>query len=62
MAGGLALAPQLIELAGGEDFQDAAEPLRILLAAGALAWVNGVFGFALIAERRPARSGSTCRP
>ena len=54
VAGGLVLAPQIIELAGGEDFQDAAEPLRILLAAGALAWVNGVFGYALIARERQA--------
>jgi O-antigen/teichoic acid export membrane protein len=54
VAAGLVLAPQIIELAGGEDFADAAEPLRILLAAGALAWVNGVFGFALIARDRQA--------
>ena len=54
VAGGLVLAPQIIELAGGDDFQDAAEPLRILLAAGALAWVNGVFGYALIARERQA--------
>jgi O-antigen/teichoic acid export membrane protein len=52
IAGGLALAPQIIELAGGEDFADAATPLRILLAAGALAWVNGVLGYALIARER----------
>jgi O-antigen/teichoic acid export membrane protein len=54
VAGGLVLAPQIIELAGGEDFRGAAEPLRILLAAGALAWVNGVFGYALIARDRQA--------
>jgi O-antigen/teichoic acid export membrane protein len=54
VAGGLALAPQIVELAGGEDFADAATPLRILLAAGALAWVNGVFGYALIARDRQA--------
>jgi O-antigen/teichoic acid export membrane protein len=52
VAGGLVLAPQIIDLAGGDKFHDAAEPLRILLAAGALAWVNGVFGFALIARNR----------
>ena len=52
VAGGLVLAPQIVELASGEDFADAAEPLRILLAAGALAWVNGVFGLALIAKNR----------
>ncbi len=52
VAGGLVLAPDIVELASGEDFADAAEPLRILLAAGALAWVNGVFGLALIAKNR----------
>ena len=54
IAGGLVLAPAVIELAGGADFEDAATPLRILLVAGALAWVNGVFGFALIAKERQA--------
>jgi O-antigen/teichoic acid export membrane protein len=52
VAGGLAVAPELVELAAGDDFEDAATPLRILLAAGALAWVNGVFGYALIAKDR----------
>ncbi len=54
VAGGLVVAPHLIDLAGGSDFEDAATPLRILLAAGALSWVNGVFGFALIAKARQA--------
>ncbi len=54
VAAGLVLAPEIVELAGGEDFAGAAEPLRILLVAGALAWVNGVFGFALIARDRQA--------
>jgi O-antigen/teichoic acid export membrane protein len=54
VAAGLVLAPQIIELAGGKDFAGAAEPLRILLAAGALAWINGVFGYALIARDRQA--------
>jgi O-antigen/teichoic acid export membrane protein len=54
VAGGLVLAPQIIDLAGGEDFHDAATPLRILLAVGALAWVNGVFGYALIARNKQA--------
>jgi O-antigen/teichoic acid export membrane protein len=54
VAGGLVLAPAVIELAGGAEFDDAATPLRILLLAGALAWVNGVFGFALIAKARQA--------
>ena len=52
VAGGLVLAPDVIELAAGDEFEDAATPLRILLAAGALAWVNGVFGYALIAKER----------
>jgi O-antigen/teichoic acid export membrane protein len=54
VAGGLVLAPQIVEFASGDDFAGAAEPLRILLAAGALAWINGVFGLALIAKNRQA--------
>ena len=54
VAGGLALAPQIVDLAGGEEFHGSAAPLRILLAAGALAWINGVFGYALIARERQA--------
>ena len=54
IAGGLVLVPAMIELAGGSEFADSATPLRVLLAAGALAWVNGVFGFALIAKQRQA--------
>jgi O-antigen/teichoic acid export membrane protein len=54
VAGGLVLAPPIIELAGGGEFDDAATPLRVLLMAGALAWVNGVFGLALIAKARQA--------
>jgi O-antigen/teichoic acid export membrane protein len=52
VAGGLVVAPQLVELVSGADFRDAATPLQILLLAGALSWVNGVFGFALVAKRR----------
>jgi len=52
VAGGFVLAPDVVDLVAGPDFADAAEPLRILLVAGALAWVNGVFGFALIAKER----------
>ena len=52
LAGGLVLAPAVVQLASGDDFSGAVEPLRILLAAGALAWVNGVFGLALIAKNR----------
>jgi O-antigen/teichoic acid export membrane protein len=52
VAGGLVLAPEMIELAAGPEFEGASTPLRVLLVAGALAWVNGVFGFALIAKER----------
>jgi O-antigen/teichoic acid export membrane protein len=52
VAGGLVVAPRLVELVSGADFADAATPLQILLFAGALSWVNGVFGFALVAKRR----------
>jgi O-antigen/teichoic acid export membrane protein len=51
-AGGALLAPQIVELAGGEDFDGSITPLRILLAAGALSFVNGLFGYALIAIER----------
>ena len=54
VVGGAILAPRLIELVAGEDFDQAVEPLQILLAAGTLAWVNGVFGYALIAKERQA--------
>jgi O-antigen/teichoic acid export membrane protein len=54
VAGGLVLAPQIIDIAGGSEFDGAAEPLRILLGAGALALINGVFGYALIAKERQA--------
>jgi O-antigen/teichoic acid export membrane protein len=52
VAGGLVVAPDLVRLAAGSDFEDAGTPLRILLASGALAWINGVFGYALIAKDR----------
>lgn len=51
-AGGAIAAPALVDLAAGSEFADAATPLQILLVAGALAWVNGVFGYALIAKER----------
>jgi O-antigen/teichoic acid export membrane protein len=49
---GAAVAPELVRVAGGADFADAAEPLRWLLAAGAIAFVNGVIGYTLIAVDR----------
>ena len=53
---GAVLAPELVRVAGGSEFADAAEPLRVLLAAGALAFVNGVIGYALIAVDRQRRA------
>ena len=50
--GGLEIAPQLAKLAGGEEFVAAADPLRLLLCAAALAYLSGLFGFALIAGDR----------
>jgi O-antigen/teichoic acid export membrane protein len=49
---GAAVAPELIRVAGGPDFADAADPLRVLLVAGAIAFVNGVIGYTLIAVDR----------
>jgi O-antigen/teichoic acid export membrane protein len=54
VAGGAILAPQIIELAGGAEFDGSVTPLQVLLVAGALSWVNGVFGYALIAKERQA--------
>jgi O-antigen/teichoic acid export membrane protein len=54
LAAGLVLAPQIVHLAAGSDFDGSVTPLRILLGAGALAWINGVFGYALIAKERQA--------
>jgi O-antigen/teichoic acid export membrane protein len=51
-AGGLVVAPQLVRLIGGDDFEGAADTLRILLFAGALAFVSGLFGMTLIAGDR----------
>jgi O-antigen/teichoic acid export membrane protein len=41
-----------VAVIGGADFDGAVTPLRILLVAGALALVNGIFGLALIARER----------
>jgi O-antigen/teichoic acid export membrane protein len=53
---GAVLAPQIVELAGGSDFAEAAEPLRFLFCAGALAFVNGVIGYGLIAVDRQKKA------
>jgi O-antigen/teichoic acid export membrane protein len=49
---GLVLSPHLIELVAGSDFDAAAVPLSLLLVAGAISFVNGLFGFSLIAADR----------
>ena len=53
-AGGAVVAGELARLLGGEAFAAAATPLRVLLAASALGFLNGVFGHALIAAGRQA--------
>jgi O-antigen/teichoic acid export membrane protein len=50
--GGLVLAGPIVAAVAGDAFADAADPLRILLFAGALMFVNGLFGYALIARDR----------
>lgn len=52
MVGGYFVAPQLIRLAGGPQFAAAALPLQILLAAAVVSFLNGLFGYALIAKDR----------
>jgi O-antigen/teichoic acid export membrane protein len=51
-AGGLVLAPQIARVVAGEDFADAATPLRLLLCASLPAWLSGLLGYALIAAGR----------
>lgn len=53
---GAVLAPELVRVAAGDEFADAADPLRVLLVAGALAFVNGVIGYALIAVDRQRKA------
>jgi O-antigen/teichoic acid export membrane protein len=48
-AGGLVIAPELARLVGGEEFGASAGPLRLLLCAAALAYLSGLYGYALIA-------------
>lgn len=50
--GGAILAPQVVELAGGAQFDHAAAPLRLLFAGAMLAAVSGLLGFLLIAAGR----------
>jgi O-antigen/teichoic acid export membrane protein len=56
--GGLVVAPELVRAIGGDDFAGAADPLRLLLFAVALAFVSGLFGHTLIAG---GRQGSALR-
>ena len=51
-AGGLVVAPELVRTIGGDEFAAAADPLRLLLFAVALAFVSGLFGHTLIAGGR----------
>jgi O-antigen/teichoic acid export membrane protein len=51
-AGGAAVAGELVRTLGGDGFAGAASPLRILLAAAAIGFVNGLYGHALIARDR----------
>ena len=57
-AGGLIVAPDLVRAIGGDDFAGAADALRLLLFAVALAFVSGLFGHSLIAG---VRQGSALR-
>jgi O-antigen/teichoic acid export membrane protein len=49
--GGLVIAPELARFVGGDEFAAAADPLRLLLCAAALAYLSGLYGYALIAGR-----------
>jgi len=57
-AGGLIVAPDVVRAIGGDDFAGAADALRLLLFAVALAFVSGLFGHSLIAG---VRQGSALR-
>ena len=57
-AGGLVIAPELARLAGGDEFAAAADPLRLLLCAAALAYLSGLLR--LRADRGRARSARRC--
>ena len=53
-AGGAVVADRVATTLGGSDFAAAAAPLRVLLGAAALGFLNGVLGHALIAAARQA--------
>lgn len=50
--GGLVLSEPVVDAVAGEAFGPAGDALRILLFAAALMFVNGLFGYALIARDR----------
>ena len=52
--GGLIVAPDLVRAIGGDEFAGAADALRLLLFAVALAFVSGLLGHSLIAGGRQA--------
>ncbi len=51
-AGGAVVASKLAHTLGGGEFAAAAAPMRILLAASAFGFLNGLYGHALIARNR----------
>jgi O-antigen/teichoic acid export membrane protein len=48
-AGGAVIAPELARFVGGDEFAAAADPVRLLLCAAVLAYLSGLYGYALIA-------------
>ena len=55
-AGGAVLAPAILRLAGGARYGAGADALALLMGAGALVSINGLFGFSLIAADRQAQA------
>lgn len=50
--GGIALAPQIIDIIGGSAFVAAAEPLRVLIASVAITSINVISGLSIVAINR----------
>jgi O-antigen/teichoic acid export membrane protein len=50
VVGGGLVAEELARVLGGDEFAGAADPMRILLGAAAIGFVNGLYGHALIAR------------
>ena len=57
-AGGLVIAPELARFVGGDEFAAAADPLRFLLCAAALAYLSRAVR--LRADRRRPAAGRRC--